>query len=231
MPKTNEGRTVDSEANLARRIEMLRTERGWSYERLAKEMTDVGCKIQATALHKVEKGDKKTGKLRRITVNELTALAKVFETTTDDLLTDIELIEQERAHELIEEIRRCMADFADLASANFNALWQLYELAYENAELAEYVAHQLDSGTSGRYKIDTRDIDSPEGEVVADLALLRAVKANYDHTTEMRKAAMMWAAYRNGNWTTKDQRRAETELTRLRGELEKLKVEREEDED
>ncbi len=169
MPKTNEGRTVNSEANLARRIEMLRTERGWSYERLARAMTDVGCKIQATSLHKVERGDKQTGKLRRITVNELSALSEVFGISTDDLLTDVELIEQERAHELVKEIRQCMSDFADIASANFDALWKLYELAYANEELAEYVTHQLDSGAPGRYKIDTREIDSPEGEVVADL--------------------------------------------------------------
>ncbi len=63
------------------------------------------------------------------------------------------------------------------------------------------------------------------------LALLRAVKANHDHTTEMRKTALMWATYRNGNWTAKDQERAETELARFREELQALKIERERDED
>ena len=47
----------------------------------------------------------------------------------------------------------------------------------------------------------------------------------------MRKAAMMWAAYRKGKWPTNDQKRAETELARLQKELESLEVEREQEEE
>jgi transcriptional regulator with XRE-family HTH domain len=73
---------IAAEAALARRIEYERTRRGMSYEGLATRMSRAGCPIQPSAIYKIEKGDPP----RRITVDELAALARVFEMSMDELL-------------------------------------------------------------------------------------------------------------------------------------------------
>lgn len=85
MPRPNRNRTTRVEADLALRIANERTARGWSYERLAEAMTEVGCAIQPSALFKIEKGDPP----RRITVNELAAFAEVWAIPMDRLI-DVE---------------------------------------------------------------------------------------------------------------------------------------------
>src|SRR5206468_3991414 len=73
MPRVNPLRPVGNEANLARRIAAEREAHGWSYEGLAKRMTDAGFPIQSTAIFKIEKGKPP----RRITVDEMVGFAKV----------------------------------------------------------------------------------------------------------------------------------------------------------
>jgi len=85
MPRPNKPRSIQAERALADRIAREREARGWSRESLAKRVTDVGCPIDATAIWKIEKGDPP----RRIVVNELVALSRVFGTTfMEDLLVD-----------------------------------------------------------------------------------------------------------------------------------------------
>jgi transcriptional regulator with XRE-family HTH domain len=99
MPRSNRGRTMGSERTLAQRLAYERTVREWTYDQLARRMTDVGCKIQGSALFKIEKGDPP----RRVTVDELVALANVFETPMDELLVPYELILDKRARELVKK--------------------------------------------------------------------------------------------------------------------------------
>lgn len=74
MPRPNKDRQVEHEANLARRIEVERERRDWSLTDLARRMTDAGCPLHASAIHKIEKGDPP----RRISLNEAVAFAQVF---------------------------------------------------------------------------------------------------------------------------------------------------------
>jgi transcriptional regulator with XRE-family HTH domain len=87
MPRPNAPRSIASEQNLARRIAYERERQGMSYAGLAQRMTEHGCAIDQSALYKIEKANPP----RRITVDELVALAQVFETTVDDLLLPPEL--------------------------------------------------------------------------------------------------------------------------------------------
>jgi hypothetical protein len=162
MPKTNEGRTTDTEANLARRIEYEREKRGMSYEALAKAMTEAGCKIHATAIHKVEKGDKQTGKLRRILVNELTAFAEVFELSVIDLLKPMELVEEERAAELLAKLQDRNHALYVLVSEMFNDFVDLTVVGQDSEDVYNYVAgHFLRSPLGADSNADAGQ-DEPE---------------------------------------------------------------------
>lgn len=86
MARPNRQRAIGSERALARRIQWERENRGWSYDGLASRMTQVGCPIQPSALYKVEKADPP----RRITVDELVALARVMELDINELLRPLE---------------------------------------------------------------------------------------------------------------------------------------------
>lgn len=81
MPRPNQARSVSFESVLTLRIEQERQSRGWTYDRLAQEMTAVGCAITGSALWKIEKGQPR----RRITVNELGALSLVWAIPMDRL--------------------------------------------------------------------------------------------------------------------------------------------------
>lgn len=98
MPRPNPPRSLRSETNLARRVAHERDRLGWTYEGLAKRMTDAGCSIQPSAIYKIEKADPP----RRITVDELVAFAVVFETSVEDLLKPLELLQAEGLRALFE---------------------------------------------------------------------------------------------------------------------------------
>lgn len=82
MPPSKPQGRILAEDHLAQRIELERTLRGWSYEGLAKRVTDAGCPISPSAIHKIEKANPR----RRITVDEAIAYAEVFEIPVNDLL-------------------------------------------------------------------------------------------------------------------------------------------------
>jgi transcriptional regulator with XRE-family HTH domain len=140
MSRLNPQRSIGGEHNLARRIEFERTERGWSYEALAKKMTDAGCSIQASAIYKIEKMDPP----RRITVDELIALAQVFRTTVENLLTPIDVLQKERAHQLLAELDEADMDLHLAASGVVVKHRELFKLAADDPELFEYVKNLRD---------------------------------------------------------------------------------------
>lgn len=95
MPRPNAHRDIYAEGHLARRIAIEREKRGYSYEGLAERLTRVGCAINGSALYKIEKATPP----RRITVDELVALARVFETPIEELLLPPEVAaSQELGH-------------------------------------------------------------------------------------------------------------------------------------
>ena len=99
MPPRNQPRTIAAEEELALRIGYEREKRGMTYEGLAKRMTDAGCPINQSAIFKIEKAEPR----RRITVNEIVALATVFGVTVNDLLLPRDLLEDMRAAKLWQE--------------------------------------------------------------------------------------------------------------------------------
>ncbi|MGH3833186.1 MAG: helix-turn-helix domain-containing protein [Pseudonocardiaceae bacterium] len=102
MPRPNPPRSLQSEENLARRIAYERDRRGWTYEGIAKRLADAGCPIQGSAIYKIEKGNPR----RRISVDELVALTKVFDVDADNLLLPLELIAERDALNLMEELEK-----------------------------------------------------------------------------------------------------------------------------
>jgi transcriptional regulator with XRE-family HTH domain len=149
VPRLNPGRSIASEANLAKRIAYERHQRELSYEGLASLMTEQGCAIQGSAIYKIEKGDPP----RRVTVDELVALARVFDVTTDELLTRMDLIEKRQAKELIDEVNHLTDLLADLTVRLFNYYSQYFALAVDNPALQEYVDHRLDAAAKGDFPV------------------------------------------------------------------------------
>jgi transcriptional regulator with XRE-family HTH domain len=75
---------MTAEEVLARRIAHERAARGWSYQRMADAMSEVGCPIAASALFKIEKGTPR----RRVTVDELAAIADLWAIPMDRLVRE-----------------------------------------------------------------------------------------------------------------------------------------------
>ena len=128
MPRPNPARDVLAEEHLALRIRLECQRRDMSYAGLAKRMTDAGCPINQSALYKIEQGQPR----RRITVDELVALAKVFETSVEDLLTDPMLVAARTVVPLIvewQQLQRRQDDVRDRIRA----------LAAESPEIAQAV--------------------------------------------------------------------------------------------
>ena len=102
MPRPNQGRAILSEDGLAQRIahERARCSPPMTYESLAKRMTDHGCPIQPSAIYKIEKGTPR----RRITVDELVALSRVFDIPVEELLLPPDLVNGEELRRLHAEL-------------------------------------------------------------------------------------------------------------------------------
>ena len=107
MPPRNPARSVLSEESLARRVAYERERRGWSYETLAKRMTQAGYPINQAAIFRIEKGTKdkqgNPGPPRRITVDELVGFAHVFEQEVERLLLPPEAAASEEFGTLLRE--------------------------------------------------------------------------------------------------------------------------------
>src|SRR4051812_25969393 len=100
MARSNHSGSLGDETSLARRIARERASAGLSYEALAKLMTESGCKIHGSAIYKIEKANPP----RSVSVNELIAFSTVFGKSVDDLLTPIEVLDDQRAKELVAEL-------------------------------------------------------------------------------------------------------------------------------
>lgn len=111
-PKKKQGSLL-AEDHLAERIELERKRLNMSYEGLAKRVTDAGCPIQPSAIHKIEKGSPR----RRITVDEAIAYAEVFGIPIAELLAPPSLAGKQEFRDLWsrrraswEELKRMQED-------------------------------------------------------------------------------------------------------------------------
>jgi transcriptional regulator with XRE-family HTH domain len=139
MPKLNPDRLLAGEATVARRVERERRLRGLSYEGLAAAMTNVGCPIQGSAIFRIEKGDPP----RRVTVNELMALAIVFETSIEDLLTPVEILDERQLKDLLERVLTAWEDMVEAGTRLHALADQVQALTEGKPEFNEYVSEVL----------------------------------------------------------------------------------------
>lgn len=137
MARPNIGRTIGEETNLAARVQHEREARGWSYEALSNAMTAAGCRINASAIYKIEKGEPR----RKITVDELVAFSRVFDVAIDDLLTPMEFFRKERAKEISEEREEGLQQIGKGISMMLTAHIQALQLAVHDYELFEFIQH------------------------------------------------------------------------------------------
>ena len=107
LPRRNAPTQLRDEEYLAQNIAMIREEKGWSYEGLARRLTDVGYPMHPSALHKIEKLRPR----RRITVNELVAFSAVFQVPIEDLLVDPSVRMDAAAKAAIEDLFNHLVDW------------------------------------------------------------------------------------------------------------------------
>jgi len=104
MPKTNPLRATQSERNVAERVQFERKRRNnMTYDQLSRALARVGCPVAASSLYKLEKAG------RRITVDELVGLAKVFELEdVGDLLRPVSAVIDERIDVLLKSVDQAL---------------------------------------------------------------------------------------------------------------------------
>lgn len=139
MPRPNPGRTVGSERTLAQRVAYERNARGWTYDQLARQMADVGCPIQGSALYKIEKGEPP----RRVTVDELVAFSNVFGLPMSELLIPYQLVLDKAARKLVKEWG-ASRDALGAATTRLDSAWEgLTEHAQRNPDSVLAIAAAL----------------------------------------------------------------------------------------
>ena len=153
MPKVSREQGTGAEANLARRIQHERERRKLSYEALAQLVTAAGCKIQGSAIYKIEKATPP----RRITVDELTAFADVFDVSVSELLKPLELVQQEIASELLERMQARNRALFQLLTAMLNDFLDLNVVSHEDEDVFDYVLGHIGNQPLGSVDFTTSE--------------------------------------------------------------------------
>lgn len=136
MPRPNPSRSMPFEGYVAANLRRERERRGMTFESLALAMTQAGCPIQPSALHKIEKGDPP----RRITVNEMWALSQILKVSVVDLCSPPvgplpsevwELVR--RAEEILRHSAHLQAELEDLEH-HLEVVGQEMQVLLENSQ-------------------------------------------------------------------------------------------------
>lgn len=136
MPRPKPARSIGEEENLARRIRRELQLRNWTPAELAQRMTDAGCAIGTSSVYKILDEEKP----RAISVDEFVAVSKVFNISTDDLLTPVEVVGDKYATELVKELDAASGNFGAATEAMLIAYVKLLDLAAANqSDLFDYV--------------------------------------------------------------------------------------------
>ncbi|MGO4603048.1 hypothetical protein [Terrabacter sp. 2YAF2] len=89
-----------AERYVAWHVEVQLTRRGWSYRELADRMTAAGAPTNQSSIHKMLRQDPP----RRITVNELAALAEIFDVPMQELAQSVDRSLSEEANRLLADL-------------------------------------------------------------------------------------------------------------------------------
>ncbi len=181
MPPRNPDRALRREEGLARRVAHERDLRGWSYEGLAKRMTDAGCPINQSAIYRIEKGDPP----RRITVDELVGLSLVFGIPLEQLLLPPELAAGEHLGDLLVAWDQAQDAASQANAQEREARSELSEFVAEHPDLKRVLKERLATWAEHRFRAEHRELavahwfakltGDPEAEA-ALAALLEATK-------------------------------------------------------
>jgi len=106
MPRPRRPRTIGAEDHLAQRIHDEMTRRHWSNAMLAREMTEEGVTMSASSLQRSFSPRVDPESRRPIRVDELVALARVFETTVENLLAPRDWVDQEQVDKAVIDLDR-----------------------------------------------------------------------------------------------------------------------------
>jgi transcriptional regulator with XRE-family HTH domain len=146
---------VGREDYLAQRIQAERQARGWSQERLAKEMGKAACPLPQSAISKIE--NPAAGGRRAITVDEAIGFARVFEIPLGELMLPPEFLTQAR-------IWRDLAAGPDLLRSHIHAKSRYRDLIQSLAAATAgdgYWAKQLvDEFDAARQRIEAQGGDA-----------------------------------------------------------------------
>lgn len=153
-----------SEDALARRITYEREQRSWSPGGLADQMTKAGCPMNQSAIWKIENGNPR----RKITVDELLAFARVFETTVEDLLVAPELIPHRQAVTLCDRWLWEFNQFENALTSCDRAREKLSGVLAKHPDSAE----ALRAPVSDYFKGGVAETDEIVGQVTAQAELV-----------------------------------------------------------
>lgn len=164
MPRPKPQRAIGGEANLAQRIVRELAYRGWSPAELARRMTEAGCSIGTSSVYKILDETKP----RTISVDEFICLSRVFETTTDDLLTPVAALDNKRAKELLSELDGADERMFTGVMQAVEAHVKLFALRAESPELWDYVVnHHYNPGKPSRSESSLLTVVRDDGARVA----------------------------------------------------------------
>lgn len=144
MPRPNRPRRIGTERALARRIAFERESRDLTYDRLASRMEEQGCPIQPSALFRIEKGDPP----RRVTVDELDALSRVFGIRADRLLLPPEAVASAKVRQLVDRWHAARQASSEATQADREATAALMAYIEANPELSEPLAKYMQEWAS-----------------------------------------------------------------------------------
>lgn len=145
MPRQNKPRTLGSEDTLAKRIAFEREQEDMTYDALARAMTEAGCPVDRSAIHRIEKGSPR----RTISVDELVAVSVVFGKTVEDMLRPVALVEQEWAEDVARNFIDATDSFDDAHAVLVRAAVKLAEVHRRSPEVSEYVANRWNAASPG----------------------------------------------------------------------------------
>lgn len=135
--------------DVARRVQRLRTARGWSYRDLSEQTKLVGNRIAPSALQRLEKGAAPGKPRPRLAVDDLVTLCRVFDRTPDDLLTPIPLVDREHGKAIVSQMTSAIDDLHEAATSILDGFREVASLTTsddeDERELADFVWNQLES--------------------------------------------------------------------------------------
>lgn len=145
MPRPNQARTVLAEDNVAERVRVEREGREWSYEGMAKRVTDAGCPINASALHRIETARPR----RKISVDELVAFARVFRMTPAEMLVPPDVAISREAAAAFEAWARAREHLDDAVTAVRETLDRLKHAVKDSPVARDAIRPLVDEVAAG----------------------------------------------------------------------------------